>query len=413
MIKLINNYISELIVRDMYNADFEEFVFSPFIKIVVWARRVGKSYYIFQIIKKLLEEWKINENEIFYVNKEWINFDYIKNYNDLNEFFEKWFFENKINNRFFIAIDEIQEIHDWQKFILSIYSKYPDAIIFITWSNSKLLSKDIWTKLRWRYVSKTIRPLTLKEFSLFRNSDINIDLFNEYVQYWWLPAIANLSNSDLKIEYLKWIYNTIFVKDLLEYFNIRNISLIKRIHYFLFKELWNLFNSKNISNFLKNERIEVSSETIMNYVDYSLNAYLFNQVNRYAIRWKKIFEITNKYYSNDLWVRNAIVWIDLKNDIWWLLENFVYNHLIGSWYEVFVWVLYNLEVDFVAVKWDEKKYIQVCYLLWNEDTIEREFGNLIKIKDWYEKMVLSLDNLFVNNYEWIKWKNIIEWSIWI
>lgn len=410
MFNLIKKYINELKVRDKYNLDFDEFVFAPFIKIIVWARRVGKSYYIFQVIKKLLKDKKIKNNEIFYVNKEWIDFEHIKNYNNLNEYFQNWYSNNNINDAFFLAIDEVQEIDEWQKFILSVYSKYPNAIIFITWSNSRLLSQDIWTKLRGRYISKTIRPLTLKEYSFFRNKDIDIALFNEYIQYWWLPAIVNVDNTDLKMEYLRWIYNTIFVRDLIEYFSIRNVLLLKKIHYFLFKEVWNLFNSKNISNFLKNFSVDVSVETIMNYVEYSLNSYLFNEVHRYDIRWKKIFEITNKYFVNDTGLRNSIVWIDLKKDISWILENFVYNHLLSNWYEIYVWILYNKEIDFIAVKWNKKVYIQVCYLLSSQEVIDREFWNLLKIKDWYKKMVLSMDSFFINDYEWVNWENIIEWS---
>lgn len=409
MIEKLKENIKNTIIRKKYTNDFDDFCFAPFIKIIVWARRVWKSFYIFSILKKLLEDNILKENEIFYINKEWMDYDDIKDYKDLNTYFLEWKEKNNVWNKFFIWIDEVQEIWDWQKFILSIWSSYPESIIFITWSNSRLLSKDIWTNLRWRYISKKIYPLSLQEFSFFKNQNIDEDLLNEYINYWWLPAICSINNINIKVEYLKWVYNTIFVKDLIEYENIRNPSVLKNIHKFLFKEFWNLINSKNISDFLKNEKIKTSVETILNYIEFSLNSYLFDEVARYDIRWKKLFEITKKIYSFDLWVRNAVIWLNLKNDIWWIYENLVYNHLVSNWYDVKVWILWEKEIDFIAEKSGEKVYIQVAYLLSDEKVIEREFWNLLKIKDWWQKIVISNDRLFVNNYEWIKHYNILDW----
>lgn len=401
--------IKNLKFREKYFKDFSSFCFAPFVKIIVWARRVWKSFYLFQVIKKLLDEKKLKENEIFYINKEWLEFDELRDYKDLNKYFIDWKNKNKVWNKFFIWIDEVQEIENWQKFILSIWSSYTESIIFITWSNSKLLSKDIWTNLRWRYISKKIYPLSLKEFSNFKNINIDNNLLNEYINYWWLPAISIISEENIKNEYLKWVYNTIFVKDLLEYENIRNPTLLKNIHKFLFKEFWNLINSKKISDFLKKEKIKTSVETILNYMNFSFNSYLFDEVNRYDIRWKKIFEITKKIYSFDLWIRNSIVWLSIKDDIWWIYENLVYNHLVSNWYTITVWILWEKEIDFIAEKDNEKIYIQVCYLLSSEKVIEREFWNLMKIKDWWKKIVISWDILFSDNYEWIKHYNILEW----
>ena len=401
--------IKKSINRNKYLYDFEDFCFAPFIKIIIWARRVWKSFYIFNIIKKLLKDKILKENEIFYINKEWLEYDDLNNYKDLNNYFLEWKNNKKIWNKFFVWIDEIQEINEWQKFILSIWSSYPDSIIFLTWSNSKLLSKDLWTNLRWRYISKKIYPLSINEFSLFKKQNIDEKLLNEYINYWWLPAISSIHDTNIKIEYLKWVYNTIFVKDLLEYENIRNTNLLKNIHKFLFKEFGNLINSSNIWDFLKNQKIKTSVETILNYIEFSLNSYLFDEVYRYNIRWKKLFEITKKIYSFDLWIRNSIVWLSIKNDIWWIYENLVYNHLISNWYNVTIWILWEKKIDFIAEKWWEKIYIQVAYLLSNEQVIAREFWNLLNIKDWWKKIVISSDKLFTNNYEWIKHYNILDW----
>ncbi len=400
--------LSKIVLREEYLQDFNSFVFSPFIKIIIWARRVWKSYFLYQIIKKLLEQNFFKENEIFYINKERLEFDEITDYKKLNELFLKWKNENNVWNKFFLGIDEVQEIQNWQKFILSIWSQYPQSIIFITGSNSKLLSKDIWTQLRWRYITKKIYPLSLKEFLKFKNTNLSEKIFLEYIKFWWLPAVSLIHDENIKIEYLRWVYNTIFVKDLIEYKKIRNPHLLKTIHKFLFKEIWHLINWQNIVNYLKSQGIKTSVETVLNYIDFSQNAFLFDEVTRYDIKWKKIFETTKKYYSFDLWIRNSIVWINLKKDIWWIYENLVYNYLKYKWYNVYVWVLYDKEIDFVAEKAWEKIYIQVAYLLSDEKTMEREFGNLLKIKDWWKKIVISWDKFPTKKYEWIYHINIID-----
>ncbi len=404
-------HLSRVKSRPLYFRDFEDFCFSPFIKVVVWWRRVWKSFFLYETIKRLLESKIFKENEIFYINKEWIEFDEIKDYISLNNFFEKRKKENNVGNKFFVGIDEVQEIENWQKFVLSVWSSYPDAIIYITGSNSKLLSKDIWTNLRGRYISKKIYPLTLKEFLDFRKQTLTDQVFFEYVKFGWLPAISLIEDENIKIEYLRWVYNTIFVKDLLEYANIRNTFLLKSIHKYLFKEIWHLINASNIVNFLKKENIKTSVETVLNYMELSFDAFLFDEVLRYDIRGKKIFEITKKVYTFDLWVRNAIVWVDLQKDINGILENLVYNHLKVNGYDVKVWILYDKEIDFVAERNWVVKYIQVCYLLSDEKVIEREFGNLLKIKDNFEKVVVSMDNLFVDDYKGIKHMNIKDFLL--
>jgi len=405
----LENYINTIQHRSKYFEDFFDFYSAPFVKIIVWARRVWKSFFVFETIKKLLDEKKLKKSEIFYINKEWLDFDEIRDYKDINKFFENWREKNNVGNHFFVWIDEIQEIAWWEKFILSLWSSFPKSIIYITGSNSKLLSKDIWTNLRGRYITKKIYPLSLSEFSYFKSQKIDKKLFWEYINFWGLPAICSIKSENIKIDYLKWVYNTIFVKDLIEYENIRNVSLLKNIHKFLFKEVWNLINSKNISNYLKKDKIHTSVETILNYIEFSCNSFLIDEVNRYDIRWKKLFEITKKIFAFDLWIRNSIIWIDLKNDIWGIYENIVYNHLVSNWYDVKVGILWDKEIDFIAEKNNKKTYIQVAYLLSSDKVIDREFWNLMKIKDWWEKIVISNDELFIDNYEGIKHYNILDW----
>jgi len=357
----------------------------------------------------LLTRYKFSKTQIFYVNKELLDFDFIKTYQDLYRYFQE-FEKNLKTDIFFIWIDEIQEIIWWEKFILHIFTKYPRAIIYITGSNSKLLSDDIATNLRWRYTVKQIYPLSYKEYLDFTKKHNTKQNFFEYLKFGWLPAIVLMKeDEEIKFDYLRWIYNTIFIKDIVEYFKIRNIWLLQLIHQYLFKEVWHFINGKNILNFLKNQGVKISLETVLNYLYYSGKSFLFHFVPRYDIRWKRILEINQKVYLNDLGLRNAIVGFKPEVEINQFLENIVYNYLRILWYKVYVWIWYDKEIDFVAEKNWEKVYIQVAYLLDNEEAIEREFWNLLKIKDNWPKYVVSMDELFfTQKYEGIVWMNLID-----
>ena len=402
---MIRKFLKNTIIREKYNKWIKNFLNWNLILVLLGQRRVWKTFIIFQFIKNLLDKKIFFENEIFYVNKEWLKFDEIKNYDDLKKYFFDWKEKNKVWEKFLIAIDEIQEIQDWEKFILWIWAEFPKSKIIISGSNSKLLSKDISTKLRWRYIEKTIYPLDFKEFCQFHNLDFSIESFNLFLQIWWLPELKNILTIDSQIEYLKNLYNTIFVKDIQEYFAVKNINLLQQIHKFLFSEVWNEISIWNIYKYLKNLNYKVWMETIWNYLNYSLNAFLFLKCERYDLKWKKILEWNNKYYVNDIWIKNAIVWY---KDIWRILENLVYLYLVSNGYDVKIWKLYWKEIDFIAVKNGEKKYIQVSYLITNEEVKQREFWNLLKIKDNYEKIVVSMDLVKIWDYKWVKHLGILD-----
>jgi len=220
--------IDETIFREKYLENIDELLSWNLINVIVWPRRVGKSYFLYSVLKYLIKKNKINFWQIFYINKEWIEFDNIKDYVDLENLFKK---QNIDKNRpFFVWLDEVQEIEAWEKFVLNIYSKYKNAIIFITWSNSKLLSSKYSTLLSWRYLEKIIYPLSFKEFCKFLNIQANKEVFFEYLKFWWLPKIPFIKDKDLKFDYLNGVYNTVFTKDIVEYFNIRNVSLLRKIN---------------------------------------------------------------------------------------------------------------------------------------------------------------------------------------
>ncbi len=408
MYRIIKDKINDKIfLRKKYFSQIKNFLDSHLILIFLWQRRVGKSYMIYQLIKFLLDKGIFKKNEIFYINKEFISFDYIKTYDDLKREFFKWKKENGVGDYFFIALDEVQEIENWEKFVLGIWAEYPKSKIVLSGSNSKFLSKDIGTMLRWRYIEKTVYPLDFNEFCEFYWLDYNNESFNLYMKIWGLPELKNINTLESKYEYLKGLYNTIFVKDIQEYHNIRNVKLLKLLHQYLFYHIWEETSIYNIVNYLKYLGYKVWPETIWNYLDYSIEAFLFQRVERFDLKGKKILEGNSKYYSTDIGLRNALVGYNFKN-LWKILENIVYLHLVSSWYDVKIWKYYDKEIDFVVQKNNEIKYIQVAYLLNSEQVFEREFWNLLKIKDNWEKIVISADQLDIWIYEWIKWYNILD-----
>jgi len=407
--------MKELILRINYLKKIQNFYGKTLIKVITWMRRTWKSTFLKQVFEDLKNNNWFKEKQIFYVNKELLKFDFIRDYNDLNNYFLNWKKENNIWNKFIIWIDEIQVISSWEKFINSVLAEYWDEIeIFITGSNSNMLSSELSTFISWRYIEFHIYPLTFKEYLQKNENNLEIrEEFLNYIKYWGLPWILALwNNEEIIFEYLKWIYNTIFVKDILAYNNIRSSVFFEKLYIYLFRNVWTIFNSKKIRDYIaSNYQNKLSIDTIINYINFWLKAFLTYEVNRYMIKWKNLFQVNNKYYAWDIGIRNAISGFNFKQDIWNILENIVFLELKTRWYFVTVWILWEQEIDFVAEKNWEIKYFQVAYLLASEETTEREFWNLLKIKDNWPKYVLSMDEIFETKYEWIIHKNIREWLL--
>ena len=415
---MIENILSEKnIKREFYLKQIDNFLNTKLVKVLVWQRRVGKSYILKQVIQKLF--WEIPLNNFFYINKEDLTWDRINDYKDLYKEFENFLTQINKEKKIFVWIDEIQEIKEWEKFITHLQTNYTNIEIFITWSNLDLLSGDLATKLTWRYVEIQIFPLDLEEFSIFKKEKISKKLFLEYLKYGGLPWIFEVKYNDKAIfEYLKWVYNTIVLKDIVKYYNIKNIEFIDSLYKFIFSNIWNIFSAKTISDYLKSQKIKISVDSILLYLKYAINAFLINIVKSQEPKTKKYFEIYNKYYVQDLWLRNAIVWINFAKDIWWLLENYVYLKLRKNWYDVRVWRLKlydkeskkykNIEIDFIAEKEWKIKYIQVATSVLDENTRKRELRPLQNLKDNWEKYVVHFDDIDYGEIDGIKFVNILD-----
>jgi len=389
------------IKREKYIKKIKPFIDKSVVKVLVGQRRVGKSFVLFQIIDEIN---KINKKaNIIYINKESNDFQFLKDYNDLLKYIKEK--EDK-KNKNYVFIDEIQDIEKFELAIRDLALK-DNFDIYITGSNSNIFSSELSTFLSGRYVEIEIKSLSFNEFLKFHNLEKNKESLFKYIKFGGMPYLVNLELSDgIVYEYLKNIYNSIVLKDIICRNDIRNVDFLNRLIEFLSDNIGNLISANKISDFLKSQKVEISINTILNYVNFLNQTFFIQKVKRQNIIGKKIFEVNEKYYFEDLGIKNSIFGYK-EDDINKVLENLVYNHLKNLGYNVFIGVLENKEIDFVAFKNDKKVYVQVCYLLFNKETKDREFGNLLLIKDNYEKIVVSMDQI-TSDYMGIKNINILD-----
>jgi predicted AAA+ superfamily ATPase len=407
MIKIKFNFESFKNFKDRpeYLNYVKKFIDKPLIKVFIGMRRVGKSVIMKLVINELLNNG-VPQSNILYINKESLEFDDIKNYIDLYNF-TKIFFED-VKGKKYIFIDEIQEITEWEKAVASLLSEnYGD--IYISGSNAKLLSSELATLLSGRYIEIPIYPLTFREFLRFRNNpDDREDEFQKYLLYGGVPGIHFLSFEDEAVfGYLNSLINTILYKDVIGRYSIRDIKIFDRIVKYLFENIGNITTAKKIADYFRSQKMKVSVDTVLKYIDFIESSMILESVSRYDLKGKKILEFYDKIYVNDIGLRHGF--IDYRDrDINRLLENIVYKEMQFRGYDLKVGVLENTEIDFVAERQNDKKYIQVCYSLANEDVVQREFGNLLKIKDNYEKIVISMDKFFPEDWEGIRHIYILD-----
>jgi len=393
--------MTKLIERLKYVQKIEAYQNKQIIKVLVGARRVGKTTILKQLSERVKNKY-LDANIIF-ISKEYYEFKHIKNDDDLYKYINSKI-EKKRNN--YIFIDEIQEIENFEIALNQLLVQQYD--IYCTGSNARMLSGDLATHLSGRYIEFQILSLTYTEFLEFHNLPNQADTLLKFIRYGGLPYLINIElNDELVYGYLRSIYNTIVLKDVVARYNIRDIDFLERLVEYLSDNLGSYVSSKKITDFLKSQRISLSVNTVLNYLQYMNNAFFIQKVQRYDIQGKKRFEINDKYYFNDLGLKHSIIPFN-ADDIGKVFENLVYNQLISQGYTVYVGKLQQLEIDFVAKKNGDTKYIQVAYQLPNEKVREREFGNLLKIKDNYEKVVISADELVTGNYKGVKHVHILK-----
>ncbi|MDT3741401.1 MAG: ATP-binding protein [Candidatus Kapabacteria bacterium] len=386
--------------RQEYLQKIEPYIGKNIIKVLTGQRRVGKSYLLFQIIEHI-QQIDTNSN-IIYINKEDLSFDKIQNETDLNDYILSNLHAQKTN---YIFIDEIQEIKNFEKALRSLLLN-KNIDIYCTGSNATLLSGELASLLSGRFIEINVFSLSYIEFLEFHSINDSDIALSDYIIYGGLPFLINLSlDNDVIFEYLKNIYSTIIYRDVVARYNLRSTTLLEKLVQFLADNIGSIFSAKKISEFLKSEKITLSPTQILSYIEYLKNAFLIHKVERYDIIGKKIFETGEKYYFENLGIRNAIIGYK-PNDRGKILENLIYNSMIVKGYKVKIGQIQNFEIDFVCEKNREIIYIQSALQLKEEKTIEREFGNLLKIQDNYPKKVVTMDNFSGNTYQGIEVVNI-------
>lgn len=375
-----------ILVRQHYLDKIERYFGKDMIIVLTGQRRVGKSYTL-RMVRDL--KAKNENNNIIYIDKEKKAFDHIKSYQDLNAYIDAHYQTGKMN---YILIDEVQEIEEFERTIRS-YRTEPDAEVVVTGSNAKMLSKELSTIIGGRYKEIHVQSLSYKEFLQFHDLQDGDDALSKYIQFGGLPGLIRMGlDEDDAIEYQKDVLNTVLLKDVISKNNIRNISFLEKLTNFIADNIGKIISATSISKFMKSQGTNVSPDTIIDYAQYLEDAYIIHKVNRYDIHGKHLFESNDKYYFEDHGLRNAKAEGTREGDIEKLIENIVYQRLISLGYTVNVGQLQAGEIDFVCTKkaGTQRIYIQTSYIIADNATREREFGNLHNIKDNYPKYVVSM-----------------------
>ena len=389
-----------LIPREDYIEKIKPFMRKNIAKVLTGQRRVGKSFLLYQVVDLILKEEP--NASIIYINLEDFAFSQIQTAAHLYDHITSHLQKDVYN---YIFIDEIQEIDGFEKAIRSLLLN-PSNDIYITGSNAQMLSGELATYLSGRYIEINVYSLSYPEFLTFHQLENNANSLALYSRYGGLPYLVNLSlNDEIVNEYLKSVYSTIVFRDIVNRYKLRNNDFLERLIRFLAENIGNLFSAKKISDYLKSQHTTVSVNQIQNYTRYLSNAFLIHRVERYDLIGKRIFEIGEKYYFENLGLRNIVIGYRIIDKAK-ILENLVYNHLLYRGYAVKIGYLDNNEIDFIGEKDNERIYIQVALRIDNETTAQREFGNLLKIQDNYPKIVITEDEFSGNSY-----KGILHYAI--
>ena len=397
----------DYIFRTKYIEKIKKFIDKPIVKILTGMRRVGKST-ILNIIKDQVLKDVPDENKI-YMNFESFEFFDIKDANALKDYLSEKLKDKEGKVYFFF--DEIQLVKDWEKVINGLRVSH-NCDIYITGSNSKLISGDLATLLAGRYVEFEIQPFTFDEFSeIYRSSNLSREeLFQKFIKIGGMPGLKYFNlEEEVSQKYLNDIYNTVLVKDVLNYNNIRDVDIFNRILSFAMQNIGANFSASAIRNYLKSENRNISVDTVLNYLEYCHKAFVLKKVPRYDLGGKKLLKVDEKYYLTDHGFRQSVGFSNVK-DIEKTLENIVYIELLSRGYHVKIGKVKDREIDFVAKKGEDVSYFQIAYLMENEKTRNREFGVYDLVTDNYPKYVLSMDKLDFSQ-RGIVHKNIIDFLL--
>jgi len=401
-----------VIKRELYLEQIRPFIDKPLIKVLTGIRRSGKSAILSMLSNELIANGVAEEN-IIYINFESMEFSDVDNSKSLYSFIKA-----KIGktSKIYILLDEIQEVESWEKAVNSFLVDF-DCDIYITGSNSKLLSSELATYIAGRYVEINVYTLSFEECLEFRTNqrtDEPIDIRNEFIRFLRLGGFPILHTADYAFDQaykiISDIYASATLRDIVQRNSIRNITLLQKVVKFVFENVGNMFSAKKVADYFKSQQRKVDVETVYNYLNALENAFIIYRVPRYDLKGKEVLQTNEKYYIGDQGLKYAVMGYR-DRDISGILENIVFLELKRRGYQVYVGIIGNKEIDFVAEKRNQKVYVQVAYKLSEESTIMREFGVFDDVHDHYPKYVVTMEEFWQDNIEGVKHKNIAEFLL--
>ena len=399
-----------MIERPLYLDKIMPFVDTPFVKILTGVRRCGKSTILKMIIKKLREEKHVDDEQILSYR-----FDSME-YEDMTTKELYLEIKSKIlqSKKTYLFLDEIQEIEGWEKVVNTLASDF-DVDIYITGSNSRMMSSEISTYLTGRYITFHIYTLSFEEYLMFKKSYTTLkDLkqeFSQYVRLGGFPATHLQDYSQDEVyTIVKDIYNSTIFSDIVRRNQVKKIDQLERVVKYTFNNIGNTFSAKSISNYFKSEQRKIDNETVYSYLEKLQKAYILHKCFRYDLQVKNILKTQEKFYLADVSLRYSVLGYTVDS-VASSLENIVYLELKRRGYNVYIGKTKDKEIDFVATKQNEKIYVQVTQEIKSEKTQKREYEQLLEIRDNYPKYVVMADDFAGGNYEGIKTMNIVDFLL--
>jgi predicted AAA+ superfamily ATPase len=394
--------------RTFYTDKIGQYIGNKLVKVLVGQRRAGKSYILRQIASKLISEGVKSEN-ILYINKEYMELATLRSAVELEQLYKAYREALKPIGKVYIFIDEIQYIEEWERFVNSHSQDFAEpSELFISGSNSNLLSGELATLLSGRYVEFEVFPFSYTEYCGITQQETGSDSYKQFLQSGALPELFNLPNDEMKQNYVSSIKDTVMLRDIVGRYNVKDVKLLDDLFVYLVNTASNLISITNIINFFASKKRKTNYETLSSYINYLENSFLVHRAERYNIKGKDTISGNSKYYLNDLAYRNYL-YSGYGYGIGYLLENAVYLSLRRAGYQVYVGTIKDAEVDFVAIKGDRKMYLQVTLQLTEEQTIEREYRSLKLIDDNFDKFVVSMDNYKIPTNEGVE--HVSAWNL--
>jgi predicted AAA+ superfamily ATPase len=407
-----NTIIKTGFVRQHYLDQLVRFQNSRLIKVLVGQRRVGKSYILRQYIEQLINSGIPAKNTL-YINKEFTDFDFIVKQSDLKEFIEFYRKQALVDGRLYVFIDEVQQITDWERIVNSLSQDFTEDIdLFITGSNSELLSGELASLLSGRYVQFNILPFKFDEYCSFQKKDKNRKNYLQFLHQGALPELFHLPNEESKMHYVSSLKDTIILRDIVQRFSIKDTALLLDIFHYLVYNTGNLFSINNIVNYFESKKRKTNYETIANYVNFLTFTFVIHRCERFDLKGKDVLGGNVKFYLNDLSFRNYLFGSSTMN-YGNILENSIYLELLKAGYQPQVGVLRDKEIDFIATKNKEIRFLQVAFNLETKATFDREFNNLLTLKNNNPKAIITMDELPYTEREGIRFIPAWEFASYI